>query len=147
MMSIQAIVKRQRKTRKGRGFNKKELKEVGLSFSQALKLNIPIDIRRSAVHKENTDKLRTFLTKDRKKQVKKQPKKQVKKQIKDVVKELSDVKGIGPKLSEKLKKGGINTANKLAKSNPEKIAQVIGSSNTRASKLIESALSLVNEKR
>jgi len=137
-MSIKAVVKRKRKTREGKGFNKEELKEVGLSFKQALKLRIPIDIRRSTIYKENVKKLKILLRRDLEKPVKKQKK--------EVIIGLSKVKGIGPKLSEKLKKADIKNANILAKSNPKKIAQVIGSSEKRASKLIESAYSLLKAK-
>ena len=36
-MSIEAFVKRKRKTRKGKGFSRGELREVDLSFSEALR--------------------------------------------------------------------------------------------------------------
>jgi len=47
-------------SRKGKGFSREELKEVGLSFRQALKLGIPIDSRRSTKHKENIEMLKTY---------------------------------------------------------------------------------------
>jgi ribosomal protein L13E len=46
-MEVYAVVHRQRKSRKGKGFSRGELKEVGLSLKQALKLGIQIDPRRS----------------------------------------------------------------------------------------------------
>jgi len=62
-MEIQAIVKRKRRIRIGRGFSRGELKEINLSVKEALNLGIPIDIRRSTAHKENVETLRSFLNK------------------------------------------------------------------------------------
>ena len=62
-MKIQAIVKRKRRIRLGRGFSRAELKEVGLSVKEALTLGIPVDVRRSTKHDENLKTLRSFLAK------------------------------------------------------------------------------------
>jgi len=59
-MSIEAIVKRKRKTRKGKGFSREELREVDLSFSGALRRGIPIDTRRSTKHEENVTRLKDY---------------------------------------------------------------------------------------
>ena len=129
-MSIQAVVKRKRKTRKGKGFSREELREVGLSFSEALKRKIPIDTRRSTKHEENVEILKTVL----------EPivsEKEVK------IIELTEVKGIGLKTAKKLKEAGIENANELAASSPQRVAEVLGSSETRAAGFIEDAQSLL----
>jgi len=63
-MEVYAVVHRQRKSRKGKGFSRGELKEVGLSLKQALKLGIQIDPRRSTEHGENVKTLKTYLSKE-----------------------------------------------------------------------------------
>ena len=49
--------------RKGKGFSKEELEEVGLTLKEALKLGIPIDKRRRTKHEENVRMLREYLKK------------------------------------------------------------------------------------
>jgi len=69
------IVKRGDKVREGRGFSKGELKEVGLSPSEAMRLGIPVDKRRRTVHEENVERLRAYLEEAKKTGVKfKKPK-------------------------------------------------------------------------
>lgn len=63
-MNVQAVAKKKRKTRTGKGFSQEELGEVGLSFTEALKMDIPIDKRRRSKHKENVDALRKHLERD-----------------------------------------------------------------------------------
>jgi large subunit ribosomal protein L13e len=60
---IWAIVKRKRRIRPGRGFSRAELKEVNLSVKEALKLGIPVDVRRSTKHDENVEILRSYIAK------------------------------------------------------------------------------------
>ena len=55
------IVKRGDKVREGRGFSKGELKEAGLSPSEAMRLGIPVDKRRRTVHEENVRRLKEYL--------------------------------------------------------------------------------------
>jgi len=63
-MSAQATVaKKFGKTRSGRGFSRGELGEVGLDFSQALKMSLPIDQRRKTKRAENVKALKQFLRK------------------------------------------------------------------------------------
>lgn len=63
-MEIQSIVQKEKgKTRKGKGFSRGELKEVGTDFKQALRLGIPIDLRRKTKHKENIKILKGHLHK------------------------------------------------------------------------------------
>jgi len=131
-MSIQAVVKRKGKTRKGKGFSREELREVGLSFSEALKRKIPIDTRRSTKHEENVQMLKTAL----------EPIASVKEAR---IVELTEVKGIGLKTAKKLKEAGIESANGLATSDPQRVAEILGSSETRAARFVEDAQSLLKE--
>lgn len=59
---VKAIVYRGMRKRVGKGFSKGELKAVNLSFKEALKLGLPIDIRRRTVHEENIETLKNYLT-------------------------------------------------------------------------------------
>jgi ribosomal protein L13E len=53
-MEMQPIViKKRGKTRKGKGFSRSELRETGLDSKQALKMDIPIDLRRKTKREEN----------------------------------------------------------------------------------------------
>jgi len=61
-MKIQAVVWRKIKARKGKGFSRAELKEIGLSIRQALKLRIPIDTRRRTKREENIEALKRCLS-------------------------------------------------------------------------------------
>ena len=86
-MKIQALVKRKRRVRIGRGFSRGELREVNLSVKEALKLGIPVDVRRSTRHNENIETLKSFLTKNLQSKKPSNPKKispeiKVKRQIK-----------------------------------------------------------------
>jgi replicative superfamily II helicase len=134
-MSIEAIVKRRRKTRKGRGFSREELRQVDLSFTEALKLGIPIDTRRSTKHQENVEKLKDY--------VKKLKLELPTRQEEAETIELAEVKGIGPRTAEKLKEAGIENANQLAGSSPPVVAGAIGSSEERAISFIGEARSLL----
>ena len=130
-MSIQAVVRRKRKARKGKGFSREELREVGLSFGEALRLGIPIDTRRSTKHDQNVESLNAYLSRDLRREVEVA--------APEVAVGLTEVKGIGPKTAGRLKEAGIGTANELAASTPEKVAKAVGSSEEKASRFIEYA--------
>ena len=66
-MSIEVVVRRKRKKRRGKGFGQDELSELGLSLKQALRLGIPIDTRRRSKHKENVETLKKRLERTQKK--------------------------------------------------------------------------------
>jgi len=135
-MDIYAVVKRKKRERKGKGFSRAELKEVHMTATGALKLGIPIDVRRSTKHDTNVHTLQVYAE-----SMKSEPSLPIDK-IKTV--ELTEVKGIGPKSMEKLVKTGIKSANELVVTDPERVADIIGTSKDRASILIENALSLLN---
>jgi len=151
-MAIQAVVRRGRKSRGGKGFSRGELKQAGLSFRQALKLEIPADIRRSTEHEENVTALKTYLSGELKESPPQDAAettnlREERMREREAVVDITEVEGIGPKLSEKLAEAGIKNANELASSSPKEIAEAIGSSEERASNLIEEARSLLKEKR
>ena len=61
-MKIRSTVqKKDGRTREGKGFSKGELREVGIGFKQALRLKIPIDLRRKTKHKDNVKTLKQHL--------------------------------------------------------------------------------------
>jgi len=55
------VARKDGKIRIGKGFSKSELKEAGVDFKQALRLTIPIDLRRKTRHAENVNVLRQQL--------------------------------------------------------------------------------------
>jgi len=55
------VQKKNGKTREGKGFSKGELREVGVDFKQALRLTIPIDLRRKTKHEDNVKTLKQYL--------------------------------------------------------------------------------------
>ena len=62
MTSVKPLVFRKGgKQRYGRGFSRGEVREAGLSLKEALKLKIPIDLRRKTVYKENVAAIKEFL--------------------------------------------------------------------------------------
>lgn len=47
------VRKKRGATRTGRGFSRKELEKAGVSLTEALRIGLPIDVRRRTLHKEN----------------------------------------------------------------------------------------------
>lgn len=129
-MDLKNVVKRPGRSRRGRGFSQKELKEVYLSFKDALKQNIPIDKRRRTCHSENVETLKTYLN------IKVATKKKL---------DITEVKGIGKKTSEKLIALGVDSVQRLAEIDPEQMAG-IGVSKKRASDWIENAKQILSGK-
>ncbi len=127
---IYAFIKKGRKSRKGRGFSSHELKEAGLSFSQALELCIPIDPKRSTKYDKNVDALKAYRV------IKETPPKR------DI--DLREVKGIGQKRAEQLKTAGFDSVQKLAESKTQYLAEAIGISENRANNWIQSAKTLLS---
>jgi len=61
-MKIRPIVqKKNDRTREGKGFSRDELKEVGIDSKQALRLKIPIDLKRKTKHENNVKTLKHYL--------------------------------------------------------------------------------------
>ncbi|MEM1539326.1 MAG: ribosomal protein L13e [Candidatus Bathyarchaeia archaeon] len=62
MSAVKPLVfKKGGKQRSGKGFSLNELKEAKLSVKEALKLGIPVDLRRRTIHKGNVESLINFL--------------------------------------------------------------------------------------
>ena len=55
------VQKKNVRIREGKGFSKDELREAGMDFKQALRLKIPIDLRRKTKHEENIKTLKQHL--------------------------------------------------------------------------------------
>ena len=130
-MDLDAVVKRGRKSSKGRGFSRKELKEVGLSLKQALALGIPIDPKRSTQHRENVETLKTHLAAEA--------------TTTAAALGLIEIKGIGQKKSEQLNAAGFDSLTKLAESEPKQIMDAVGASEKTAARWIEDAKQLLSE--
>jgi large subunit ribosomal protein L13e len=61
-MKITAVVfKKNGKQKEGRGFSKEELCKAALGFRKALKVGIPVDLKRRTLHEENVEALREYM--------------------------------------------------------------------------------------
>jgi len=147
-MKLQALVKRKRRIRMGRGFSRGELREVNLSVKEALKLGIPVDVRRSTKHDENVEALKSYLaevlpTKKSPRTSKTVSKKDAKSESKEkttkIVTDLTQVPGIGPKRAQQLKNAGINSIEELAKADPKETSKILQVAETAVSKWIANA--------
>jgi ribosomal protein L13E len=79
-MKVQsAVQKKGGGTRGGRGFSRAELREMGVDTKHALKLGIPIDLRRKTKHEENVKTLKKHLRSLAKKRKRKRRPRTVKK--------------------------------------------------------------------
>jgi ribosomal protein L13E len=62
LMKITAVVfKKDGKPKEGRGFSKEELNKSALGFRKALRLGIPVDLKRNTLHEENVEALKEHL--------------------------------------------------------------------------------------
>jgi len=128
-LKLKAIVKRKRRIRVGKGFSRDELKAVGLSVKQALKMGIPVDVRRSTMHEENVETLKSFLAETMK--------------GKETF-DLRKVPGIGEKRAQQLKDIGIDSVEKLARSSPKVLSEKLNVSEKTASRWISSAKEILS---
>jgi len=55
------VVKKNGKRRRGKGFSREELKKAEINLKKALKLGIPVDLRRKTVHEANINAVKEFL--------------------------------------------------------------------------------------
>jgi large subunit ribosomal protein L13e len=61
-MKVQSVVqKKGNRTKEGRGFSRGELKEAKINVKRALKLGVPVDLRRKTKHEENVKRLKQYL--------------------------------------------------------------------------------------
>ena len=146
-MKIQALVKRKRRIRTGRGFSKGELREVNLSVREALKLGIPVDVRRSTKHNENIKILKSYLTESLHAEKPSRPAKIRSKSVKkkseekagETMLDLTRVPGIGQKRAQQLKNAGINSVEKLAEADPKELSKILQVAEKSVSKWIANA--------
>jgi large subunit ribosomal protein L13e len=61
MKSVATVRKKDGKPKDGRGFSREELRKAELDLKRALKLKIPVDLRRRSVHEENVEVLKARL--------------------------------------------------------------------------------------
>jgi large subunit ribosomal protein L13e len=61
MKSIATVYKKDGKPKDGRGFSKDELRKAELDLKKAVKLKIPVDLRRRTSHEENVEALKARL--------------------------------------------------------------------------------------
>lgn len=67
MMTTKArVTKGQGRQRGGRGFSRNELKEAGTNPTEALKLHMPLDLKRRTLHEENVSSIKTILASSKK---------------------------------------------------------------------------------
>jgi len=153
-MKIRAIVKRRRRIRTGRGFSRGELRDVNLSVKEALRLGIPVDIRRSTRHGENIDILKSFLkgrlqaeeVSEHKEAISEiKVKKQIKSKV-EAIQNLMQVPGIGEKRAHQLKDAGIDSIEKLVKADPKEISEKLRVTEKSASKWISNAEQILSQK-
>jgi len=147
-MKLQVLVKRKRRIRVGKGFSRGELREVNLSVKEALRLGIPVDVRRSTKHDENVEVLKSYLAevlpaKKSPRTSKRVSKRDVKSQSKGkptkIATDLTQVPGIGPKRAQQLKNAGINSIEELAKADPKEISKNLQLTEAAVSKWIADA--------
>jgi len=61
MKSVVTVRKKDGKPKDGRGFSMEELQKAELNLKRALKLKIPVDLRRRSLHEENVEALKARL--------------------------------------------------------------------------------------
>lgn len=147
-MKIQAIVRRKRKVRKGKGFSRGELKAVNLSVKEARKLGIPVDERRSTIHDENVKTLKTFLAETQRAKIETEkagttpPAKR--KTLGTAISELTQVEGIGQKRAQQLASIGIDSVEKLAKADQKELSEKLKISEKTATRWISNAKKIIS---
>ncbi len=55
------VLRKNGKQREGKGFSREELKQAGTNTAEALRLKIPIDMKRKTAHEHNIAALKTLL--------------------------------------------------------------------------------------
>ncbi|HVP40623.1 MAG TPA: ribosomal protein L13e [Candidatus Krumholzibacteriaceae bacterium] len=61
MKSVAIVRKKDGRPKDGRGFSMEELQKAELTLKRALKLKIPVDLRRRSLHEENVEALKARL--------------------------------------------------------------------------------------
>lgn len=55
------VFKKTGKPKEGRGFSRKELEKAALDSKKAVRLGIPVDLKRRTLHEENVQALKEYL--------------------------------------------------------------------------------------
>jgi transcription termination factor NusA len=136
--------------RRGRGFSLQEIKDAGLSLTDARWMAIPIDGRRKTRHPENVKLIKNYLERIKKlEKATKTPKTKPKagkakppkaKSISEPIEtDLTNLSGITKKLAEALVEAGVKSIHDLAKTSPRRLARITDLKRNRAEKLIDTA--------
>ena len=140
--------------RPGRGFTQKELKEAGISLSDARWMAIPIDRRRSTHYKENVTTLKEYVDRIRKLSETSAPAKPKERPAEPeapkatpvpVDTDLTDLPQITKKVVDTLVAAGITSIHTLSTTSPRRIARVTDIKRERAEKLVDSAKRHIRE--
>ena len=61
MKTTVIVFQKSGKPKEGRGFSRKELEKAALDLKKALRLGIPVDLKRRTLHEENVHALKEYL--------------------------------------------------------------------------------------
>jgi predicted RecB family nuclease len=141
--------------RRGRGFTKQELRDAGITITDARWMAIPIDTRRSTSYPENVEILKEYMKRISKlgKAEKPKPKPKAKpakvKPAKpvpvEVETDLTDLSGITKKLAETLVSADVTSISALASSPARRLTRITGLKRERVDKMIEAAKRHIRE--
>jgi predicted flap endonuclease-1-like 5' DNA nuclease len=141
--------------RQGRGFTTQELKEAGISLSDARWMAIPIDTRRRSSHPDNVSALKDYLKGIQKLGKKaKVPKPKAKPKEPTPAKpspelietDLTELTGVTKKLAETLVTVGITSIRELSHTKPRRLIRATTLKRNRAEKIIDAAKRHLREK-
>jgi ribosomal protein L13E len=116
---------RRRHSRKGKGFNVKELQEVDLTIERARSLGIPVDTRRKTSYPENSKRLKLEYL---------------------ITFPLTEIKGVGKSIEEELIHTGIFDARDLAETEIDELSAKLNYSKNRLKKWQAEAKRIVKKK-
>lgn len=134
--------------RHGRGFTLKELKDAGISLSDARWMAIPIDRRRSTHYSENITILKEYFERIRKLSEESKPVKPKERPVEreapkptpvPVETDLTELPQITKKIVETLVAAGVTSIHSLSTTSPRRIARLTDIKRGRAEKLVDSA--------
>ncbi len=141
--------------RQGRGFTTQELKDAGISLSDARWMAIPIDTRRRSSHPENVSILTEYLkriqklgktAKAPKPKAKPKEPKPVKPSPELIETDLTELTGVTKKLAETLVTVEITSIRELSQTTPRRLVRATTLKRDRAAKIIDAAKRHLREK-
>ena len=141
--------------RLGRGFTNQELKDAGISISDARWMAIPVDHRRRTHHPENVAILKDYIKRLKKLEKKTKAPKTKKPPAKPkpskpapiaIETDLTDLKGVGKKLADTLVASGITSIRALSTTAPRRLARITELKRDRATNLVDIAKRHTREK-